>query len=340
VVLLLTHILLGLFLAVASPGSDVLTKISEPPCLTADSHRCKPVVTFVTPTKGRSTLNRTVESLLNQTNPRWKSIVVFDNVTAPALPAAAELDSRFNLMALQHKVGQGNNSAGIVRNLAMFKVTTQWVAFVDDDDTLAPEYVEWLIEEHKLDRSLDVIIFRMHQLNPDIADRVLPPNTDMTFHPGRVGISFAMRANLFREGFRFNPHSGEDFILLNRLRRAGKKLLIAPRIGYYVRHTAEEYPTMRSLQFRRVLVWPVPCDYTYVQPPACMADELMCPCAPHEVDRTLPEMPLWAKIMLALVILLMIILPFFVLCFIIYVGWRDDRARARASSATGSERQV
>jgi hypothetical protein len=60
--------------------------------------------------------------------------------------------------------------------LTVLQVSTLWVAFVDDDDTIAPEYVEyfhcfrrglathlpirWLIEEHMLDRSLDVIIFR------------------------------------------------------------------------------------------------------------------------------------------------------------------------------------
>jgi hypothetical protein len=64
------------------------------------------------------------------------------------------------------------------QELTILQVSTQWVAFVDDDDTLAPEYVEyfllpaagavfadfaairWLMEEHMLDRTLDVIIFR------------------------------------------------------------------------------------------------------------------------------------------------------------------------------------
>jgi hypothetical protein len=39
------------------------------------------------------------------------------------------------------KAGLGNNSAGMVRNAAFQHVDTPWVAFVDDDDTLAPNYV-------------------------------------------------------------------------------------------------------------------------------------------------------------------------------------------------------
>ena len=36
------------------------------------------VVTFIVPSKGRESIHRTVESLINQTDDRWEAVIIFD----------------------------------------------------------------------------------------------------------------------------------------------------------------------------------------------------------------------------------------------------------------------
>ena len=50
-------------------------------CLVEDIPN-KPLITFIIPTIGRHTLSKTLDSLINQTNPNWKAIVIFDGITS------------------------------------------------------------------------------------------------------------------------------------------------------------------------------------------------------------------------------------------------------------------
>ena len=40
----------------------------------------EPIITFIIPSIARLTLLRTVESLKNQTDPNWRSIIIYDGV--------------------------------------------------------------------------------------------------------------------------------------------------------------------------------------------------------------------------------------------------------------------
>jgi hypothetical protein len=46
----------------------------------------KPLVTFIIPTLGRTTLARTIISLQNQQNSNWEAIVVFDGIAPTKMP--------------------------------------------------------------------------------------------------------------------------------------------------------------------------------------------------------------------------------------------------------------
>ena len=37
-------------------------------------------ITFIIPSLNRPTLERTIESLINQTNPNWKCVIIYDGV--------------------------------------------------------------------------------------------------------------------------------------------------------------------------------------------------------------------------------------------------------------------
>ncbi len=183
-------------------------------------------ITFIIPTIGRATLIRTIESLLNQTVSEWKAIIIFDGIHANIRIS----DSRITILEIDKK-GVGTNGAGNVRNIAMDKVTTEWVAFVDDDDSLGNNYVSLFYEELKLKTDLDTIIFRMHGND----NRILLALDADNFVINNVGISFAMKKSI---GIKFIPSTTEDFALLNSIRKNGHKMCISPHITYFVRKKA------------------------------------------------------------------------------------------------------
>ena len=116
-------------------------------------------ITFIIPSIGRDTLHATIKSLLNQTRSEWNAIVVFDGVE----PSLQTTDDRFSILQIQKeqkKEKQYENRAGYVRNYGIQFATTEWVAFVDDDDTLLSDYVERFLEETETYDN-DVVIFRM-----------------------------------------------------------------------------------------------------------------------------------------------------------------------------------
>jgi cellulose synthase/poly-beta-1,6-N-acetylglucosamine synthase-like glycosyltransferase len=151
-------------------------------------------ITFIIPTIGRPTLEKTIKSLQKQKCINWLAIIIFDDVT----PSININDPRI-LLIMCNKLGEGANYAGRVRNYGMNFVKTNWIAFLDDDDSISPDYVEKFNEEI-LNFSTDVIIFRMH------FDNNIMPELDTTdFYKGKVGISFAIKKNIVDAGFIFSP---------------------------------------------------------------------------------------------------------------------------------------
>jgi hypothetical protein len=192
-----------------------------------------PLITFIIPSVGRPTLGRTLQSLQAMSNPGWNAIVVFDGVD-PVPPVA---DPRIVYTSIS-KQGYAN-CAGQVRNQGIRHVKTQWVAFVDDDDILLPNYLDKFYEE--LETGAEVIIFRMYST---FDDRVVPPLDHSDFYMAHVGISFCLKTSICqKENVWFNSCSFEDYDLLNRLRSLRKRIRISPSVTYAVRpeHNSEYY---------------------------------------------------------------------------------------------------
>lgn len=179
-------------------------------------------LTFIIPTIGRETLSLTLQSLKNQTITNWKAIVIFDGIE----PTIYETDPRITIIKTPIKLGQGYNSAGLVRNYGIKFANTEWVAFVDDDDSITPNYVESFLSELWLDP--DVIIFRM-----TLDDRVCPSIDSTNFFIKDVGISFAVKTELVSK-FIFIPSIEEDFEFLDKVRLKKYKIVLSPYITYTV----------------------------------------------------------------------------------------------------------
>ena len=193
-----------------------------------------PLASFVIPTLLRSTLQRTLDSLRNQTVRSWEALLVPDPVSEMRDPGhLIPDDSRIKLL---HAPNEASGSAGLLRNVALKQARGHWICFVDDDDHLGERYIEHLAE-HAHDPRVDVVIFRM--MDPRLG--VLPHPQTPRLEVGHVGISYAVRKRWLKDkGFQFVRESvsqrwHEDWVLLSALKQADAKILISPHIDYLVR---------------------------------------------------------------------------------------------------------
>jgi glycosyltransferase involved in cell wall biosynthesis len=162
-------------------------------------------ITFIIPTIGRESLKNTVDSLINQSNPNWECIIVFDDVSEVIFD-----DNRIKYLKI-NKLGrksEHHNQAGLVRNAALEISNTKWIGFVDDDDTLHKDYVKTLFEKYE---KYDLVIWRMRY----ISGRILPNERTNELRAGTVGISFCYKNNFNKLVFKNSPI--EDFNFLNNL---------------------------------------------------------------------------------------------------------------------------
>jgi len=187
-------------------------------------------VTFIIPTIGRETLYRSIYCLFQQTIPNWKAIIIFDGID----PILESTDKRITIVKCDNKLGKGNTAGG-VRNFGMKLVDTEWIAFLDDDDTISFNYLEYFYKELELMTDLDVIIFRMYHHVYGVLPRI--DKTD--FFKCEVGISFAIKKHFFDADVKFVPSNTEDFDLLDDIRNKKNKkykMVISPYTKYFVKN--------------------------------------------------------------------------------------------------------
>jgi glycosyltransferase involved in cell wall biosynthesis len=183
-----------------------------------------PIITFIIPSLNRPTISKSVESLLNQTNPNWKCIIVYDGVDGTNFE-----DSRIKTLSIK-KIGVNGGSShgqsGLVRNEGIKLVDTEWIGFLDDDDTLHKDYVKTLTEKYL---NYDFVVWRMQYFS----GRVLPSQSNNNLIFGDVGISFCYK-NKFGNLLFDNNRDGEDFDFLIKLKSLSDKWVITPEVYYNV----------------------------------------------------------------------------------------------------------
>jgi glycosyltransferase involved in cell wall biosynthesis len=182
-------------------------------------------ITFIIPTIGRSTLINSIESLLNQTESDWNAIIIFDGIKKNINID----DNRIKLLEID-KCGF-NNCAGLVRNIGLKNCSnTKWIGFLDDDDYLSPNYIDYLLTEIENFPNIDACIFRMGYENGTI----LPSKLDKNIIRNKVGISFAIKKNI-TEKINFINSPFEDYIFLKNIINFKYKTLLSSYVAYFVR---------------------------------------------------------------------------------------------------------
>jgi glycosyltransferase involved in cell wall biosynthesis len=205
-------------------------------------------ITFIIPTIGRDTLQNSINSLLNQTWNQWRAIIIFDGIEINQIKN--NYDDRIEMIKTDKKLGQGINSAGLVRNYGLSFVKTEWIAFLDDDDIIAPDYIETFYNEIERYPETDLLIFRMK-----LMDRIIPKLDIDNFYLCDVGISFIINRKIYDHNILFTPDGAEDYLFLDKVRYNGCKIMISPYIKYFVRNDHyDETDTINKQKGKRILL--------------------------------------------------------------------------------------
>lgn len=201
----------------------------------------KKFITFIIPTVARTSLNNSLNSLLKQTDSEWCAYVGFDGLTEEQIKTDLIKDDRIKYFYLP-KTGflknvdfkaQNHSKAGNVRNQLLKKqFQSEWIGFLDDDDTLTSDYVERLkLESNKND--FDCCVFRM--ISKD--GLVIPRYDNNSLYVGNVGISFSVRTSFLKQNdIFFESSESEDFEFIKKLFDIKSKIHISDYITYKVNH--------------------------------------------------------------------------------------------------------
>jgi glycosyltransferase involved in cell wall biosynthesis len=181
------------------------------------------VITFIIPSITRESLTQSINSLINQTNPNWRCIIIYDGVDGKLFN-----DPRIETINIDKIGGKSSTHgmSGLVRNEGLKLCKTEWIGFLDDDDTLHPDYVNTLFSKYY---ELDFIIWRMK-----FSDGLIIPRND-TISFANVGISIAYK-NKFDNLFFDSNRDGEDFDFVKKLQSLTNNYIITPEIYYNVNH--------------------------------------------------------------------------------------------------------
>lgn len=183
------------------------------------------MITFIIPSLNRPTLKRTIDSLLKQTNPNWKCIIIYDGVDGTQFD-----DERIETIKIEKVgvIGGVNGQSGRVRNVGIKMSKTLWIGFLDDDDSINSNYVDDLLKKYS---NYDFVIWRMKYTN----GKIIPSINNDSLDFGNVGISFCFK-NIFDNLLFDNNRIGEDYDMITKLKNLSSNFIITPEIYYYIRH--------------------------------------------------------------------------------------------------------
>lgn len=196
------------------------------------------MINFIVPSIGRSSINHTLKSLINQTEQDWNCFVGFDGKSEDDIDSNIIInDSRINYLYFKDKLGsekEHHGNAGQVRNSIINRIDNdlEWIGFVDDDDTLSKFYVEiFKLEKEKY--QFDCCVFRMrYDINNE---KIIPPLGMNYLQQNYVGISFCVNKKFIENNnIKFCNDNAEDFKFLKEIYDSGGKIHISSHITYNV----------------------------------------------------------------------------------------------------------
>lgn len=206
-------------------------------------------VTVVTPTLRRpAPLERALASLLSQRAPEGVRIdlLVVDNDAEAGARAQVERIARDAALPLRY-VSEPRPGVATARNRGVAEATGDWIAFLDDDEEAAPDWIARMLEAAEAlnaDAAFGPVTARaedgveLGDFGPYFERAFdLPDHADLTDKSAYLGTNNSMfrRAGRLRGREPFdeslNQCGGEDSLLLKRLRADGNRFVWAAQAG-------------------------------------------------------------------------------------------------------------
>lgn len=211
------------------------------------------MITVILPSFCRDTLNRSLYSLIRQTNPNWRCELGLDGYTGPSHPKNQFLispgmpvpfpiaeDPRITKTYIPNKLGNKyyrqvetcNGHGGLVRNILIDRVKDGWITFLDDDDTFHPECIQRCYEEIDSGDWDCIILKRAYDPN---YNEVIPPRGCQHLELGKVSTSFLIRVDFLKKhNIIFVNDKFEDYIYAKMIEHCGGKIKFSDHITYHV----------------------------------------------------------------------------------------------------------
>lgn len=115
----------------------------------------KPLVTVIVPVYNTSKyLKRCVESIINQTYKKVEIILVDDGSTDHSSLMCDQFAERDERIKVIHKANGGLSTS---RNRGLDEATGEWIVFVDSDDWISLNTIEFCVNYIQEDSSLDIV---------------------------------------------------------------------------------------------------------------------------------------------------------------------------------------
>ena len=179
------------------------------------------VVTVIATYRRPEGLIASVRSALDQTVTDHLVVVVDDGGGLPELPD----DERLLAIGLTRNYG----CLGMVRNVALRVTASEFVAFLDDDNTWTPQHLAVSLAAHR--DGVEVSYTALHRVRPDgsTLDVLSIPFVPTTLRGCNPADSNALVVRR-RPDVVFSriPRAKEDWLLVRRLHRKGRRIVHVP----------------------------------------------------------------------------------------------------------------
>lgn len=189
-------------------------------------------VTVVIPTADRpDLLRRAVASVREQTEVPASTLIVDNGIEPAAMDPA--WPGYVELVRVDPRIGPAR-----ARNIGTARAATAWVAFLDDDDYWAPDYLALCLARRDAAGAADVVLGRLDREGSGGVSRpykcfpAKPADMRAVYYrnPGFVGSNLLVRRSLLLDlgGFAETMWSSEDRDLAARLLEYGARIVVAP----------------------------------------------------------------------------------------------------------------
>lgn len=203
------------------------------------------MISIITPVyKAEAFIDRCIQSILDQSYTDWELILVNDGSPDNSLEICrryAEVDQRIRVFT------QENQGASVARNQALDQVRGEYIAFLDSDDTLDSDTLEYAMQALQEHPECDVVQFPMRGsvgrlVKPDLAvyDYICMGASQVLEMGNHMHITWWMTNKIFRKSLfdhiRFIPGTLYEDNLVNLqaiARSRGCVCISRGRYNYY-----------------------------------------------------------------------------------------------------------